>query len=100
MDHLDVERVRRAFPALADGRARFDSPGGSLTPTVVADAVGRIGEGGLQFGLLVGGQNDADAVRIHRCRPFPDRCMHLIARGLRAGNAKAMRPLPMCDPPA
>ena len=36
---LDLDRVRRAFPALADGRARFDSPGGSLTPTVVADAV-------------------------------------------------------------
>ena len=36
---LDLARVRRAFPALADGRARFDSPGGSLTPTVVADAV-------------------------------------------------------------
>ncbi|KQT91650.1 cysteine desulfurase [Marmoricola sp. Leaf446] len=39
MDDLDLERVRRAFPALADGRARFDSPGGSLTPTVVAEAV-------------------------------------------------------------
>lgn len=38
-DGFDLERVRRAFPALADGRARFDSPGGSLTPTVVADAV-------------------------------------------------------------
>ena len=36
---LDVERIRRSFPALAGGRARFDSPGGSLTPTVVADAV-------------------------------------------------------------
>ncbi|SDS48800.1 cysteine desulfurase family protein, VC1184 subfamily [Nocardioides scoriae] len=36
---LDTGAVRACFPALADGRARFDSPGGSLTPTVVADAV-------------------------------------------------------------
>ncbi len=35
----DVERVRACFPALADGTAYFDGPGGSQTPQVVADAV-------------------------------------------------------------
>ncbi len=35
----DVEAVRAHFPTLADGLARFDGPGGSLVPDVVADAV-------------------------------------------------------------
>lgn len=35
---MDVDQVRRAFPALHDGLARFDGPGGSLVPQVVADA--------------------------------------------------------------
>ena len=37
--HLDVERVRAAFPSLGHGVAHFDGPGGSQTPGVVADAV-------------------------------------------------------------
>ncbi len=36
---LDVRAVREAFPALKAGYAHFDGPGGSLTPSVVADAV-------------------------------------------------------------
>ncbi|MDX1892106.1 cysteine desulfurase-like protein [Mycolicibacterium sp. 050158] len=35
----DVEAVRRCFPALEDGTAFFDGPGGSQTPTAVADAI-------------------------------------------------------------
>ena len=35
----DVDRVRGCFPALAGGTAFFDGPGGSQTPTVVADAI-------------------------------------------------------------
>ena len=38
MDY-DVERVRAAFPALADGTAYFDGPGGSQVPREVADAI-------------------------------------------------------------
>lgn len=34
-----VEAVRAQIPALAEGAAHFDGPGGSLVPTVVADAV-------------------------------------------------------------
>jgi cysteine desulfurase family protein (TIGR01976 family) len=37
----DVAAVRACFPALADGAAHFDGPGGSQTPTAVADAVHR-----------------------------------------------------------
>jgi cysteine desulfurase family protein (TIGR01976 family) len=36
---IDVAAVRRAFPALAEGAAHFDGPGGSQTPQAVADAV-------------------------------------------------------------
>ncbi|MEU4392375.1 cysteine desulfurase-like protein [Kribbella sp. NPDC023855] len=36
---FDVEAVRKQFPALGEGAAHFDGPGGSQTPQVVADAV-------------------------------------------------------------
>ncbi len=36
---LDVERVRADFPALADGTAYFDGPGGTQVPRQVAHAV-------------------------------------------------------------
>jgi cysteine desulfurase family protein (TIGR01976 family) len=36
---LDVAAVRAHFPALDEGAAHFDGPGGSQTPDVVADAV-------------------------------------------------------------
>ena len=35
----DVAAVRSHFPALSAGAAHFDGPGGSQTPTPVADAV-------------------------------------------------------------
>jgi cysteine desulfurase family protein (TIGR01976 family) len=35
----DVAAVRGEFPALAEGAAHFDGPGGSQTPAAVADAV-------------------------------------------------------------
>ncbi|MGL5850159.1 MAG: aminotransferase class V-fold PLP-dependent enzyme, partial [Phycicoccus sp.] len=35
----DVERVRSHFPALAEGAAHFDGPGGSQVPDAVAQAV-------------------------------------------------------------
>jgi cysteine desulfurase family protein (TIGR01976 family) len=36
---FDVDSVRKRFPALAEGAAHFDSPGGSHVADVVADAV-------------------------------------------------------------
>ncbi|HEX3780373.1 MAG TPA: cysteine desulfurase-like protein [Pseudonocardiaceae bacterium] len=35
----DIDALRGHFPALADGAAHFDGPGGSQVPDVVADAV-------------------------------------------------------------
>lgn len=37
--HYDVGAVRSLFPALAEGAAHFDGPGGTQTPRCVADAV-------------------------------------------------------------
>jgi cysteine desulfurase family protein (TIGR01976 family) len=37
----DISAIRSCFPALAAGAAHFDGPGGSQTPTAVADAVHR-----------------------------------------------------------
>jgi len=36
---LSADSVRSAFPALCEGAAHFDAPGGTLVPAVVADAV-------------------------------------------------------------
>ena len=36
---FDVGAIRGCFPALSTGTAYFDGPGGSQTPTVVADAI-------------------------------------------------------------
>jgi cysteine desulfurase family protein (TIGR01976 family) len=36
---FSVDTVRSAFPALREGAAHFDAPGGSLVPAAVADAV-------------------------------------------------------------
>ncbi|MDQ3480118.1 MAG: cysteine desulfurase-like protein [Actinomycetota bacterium] len=36
---FDVDRVRRSFPALEEGAAHFDGPGGSQVPRQVAEAV-------------------------------------------------------------
>jgi len=38
---FDVDSVRKHFPALAEGAAHFDSPGGSQVAEAVADAVSR-----------------------------------------------------------
>jgi cysteine desulfurase family protein (TIGR01976 family) len=38
-ESYDVERIRSHFPALREGAAHFDGPGGSQTPDVVASAV-------------------------------------------------------------
>ncbi len=37
----DVEAFRAQFPALADGVAHFDGPGGTQTPTAVGEAIAR-----------------------------------------------------------
>ena len=53
MSGMDIEAVRRSFPALAQGLARFDGPGGSLVPTPVIEAVaGALAAGMCQRGAV------------------------------------------------
>ena len=53
MPGMDVTRVRSSFPALSDGLARFDGPGGSLVPREVAHAIAQaMGAGMCQRGAL------------------------------------------------
>jgi len=60
---LDVGRVRSAFPALGDGTAYFDGPGGSQVPEVVARAVADTLVGGLaNRGSATRAEQRADAV--------------------------------------
>ncbi len=38
---LDIDRIRKDFPALEQGTAYFDGPGGSQVPRQVAEAMAR-----------------------------------------------------------
>ena len=69
----DVATVRQEFPALEQGLARFDGPGGSLTPASVADAVA----GAMRSGLCQRGSLHA-----------PDRLADEITLGARAAMAR------------
>ncbi len=44
---FDVDRVRKDFPAMENGTAYFDGPGGSQTPRQVGDAIAATLTGGL-----------------------------------------------------
>ncbi len=60
---LDVTRLRADFPALALGTAFFDSPGGTQTPTRVADAVATTMTAGLSNrGSVTAAERRADDV--------------------------------------
>ena len=59
----DVAALRRIFPALADGVARFDGPGGSLVPQPVAEAVASTMAAGLaNRGRLTAAEARTEAV--------------------------------------
>ncbi len=65
MTTLDVDRVRRSFPALDDGLARFDGPGGSLVPREVAEAMTAAMAAGLcQRGTLTAPERQAEATTL------------------------------------
>jgi cysteine desulfurase family protein (TIGR01976 family) len=60
---FDVERVRSHFPALADGTARFDGPGGSQVPSVVGRAVADALTAGISNrGAVTASERRADAI--------------------------------------
>ena len=60
---LDVARVRSDFPALDDGTAYFDGPGGSQVPRQVVDAITATLSGGLSNrGTVTASERRADDV--------------------------------------
>jgi cysteine desulfurase family protein (TIGR01976 family) len=60
---LDVDRVRASFPALSDGTAYFDGPGGSQVPRQVAHAVAStLGSGISNRGWVTHSERRADEV--------------------------------------
>lgn len=63
MGAFEVVAVRKQFPALDEGAAHFDGPGGSQTPQVVADAVSRTMTSALaNRGQLTAAERRADAI--------------------------------------
>jgi cysteine desulfurase family protein (TIGR01976 family) len=61
----DVDRLRARIPALADGTAYFDGPGGSQTPDVVAQAVAEALTSGLSNrGRTTQAERNADDITI------------------------------------
>ncbi|MBA2444487.1 MAG: cysteine desulfurase-like protein [Nocardioidaceae bacterium] len=60
---LDIDRVRETFPALDQGVAYFDGPGGSQVPKQVADAVATTLTSGIaNRGSVTAAERRADAV--------------------------------------
>jgi cysteine desulfurase family protein (TIGR01976 family) len=59
----DVDRIRARFPALAEGAAHFDGPGGSQVPDVVGEAVARTLTSAISNrGTLTASERRADGV--------------------------------------
>ncbi|MHB1930742.1 MAG: cysteine desulfurase-like protein [Acidimicrobiales bacterium] len=68
MTDYDVAALRSHFPALQEGAAHFDGPGGSQTPDVVADAVAGVLRSAVSNrGLLTRSERRADGV-VLACR--------------------------------
>ncbi len=61
----DVDRIRARIPALADGTAYFDGPGGTQTPDVVADAIADALKAGLSNrGRTTAAERNADDITV------------------------------------
>lgn len=68
MAGYDVAAVRAQFPALAEGAAHFDGPGGSQTPECVADAVaGALRSAIANRGVATRAEQRAEGI-VHRAR--------------------------------
>ena len=61
----DVDRIRARIPALADGTAYFDGPGGTQTPDLVADAIaGALKSGLSNRGRTTAAERNADDITV------------------------------------
>jgi len=70
---LDVARVRASFPALDEGVAHFDGPGGSQVPTQVARAIADAMCAGLaNRGSVTAAEKRADAIVVEARQAIAD----------------------------
>ncbi|MEU4192166.1 cysteine desulfurase-like protein [Kribbella sp. NPDC026611] len=73
MSAFDVVAVRKQFPALEEGAAHFDGPGGSQTPQVVADAVAKTMTSALaNRGQLTPAERRADEIVVNARQAMAD----------------------------
>ena len=70
---LDLERIRKDFPALDQGVAYFDGPGGTQVPRQVAEAVAETMTSGISNrGTVTAAERRADEVVIEARRAVAD----------------------------
>src|SRR3954466_8050062 len=66
---FDVDRIRGDFPALGEGIAYFDGPGGTQVPRQVAEAMASVMTAGIsnRGGVTVSEQRAEEVVLAARC---------------------------------
>ncbi|RZT11964.1 cysteine desulfurase family protein (TIGR01976 family) [Kribbella sp. VKM Ac-2569] len=84
---FDVVAVRKQFPALDEGAAHFDGPGGSQTPQAVADAVARTMTSALaNRGQLTAAERRADEIVVGARQAMAD-LLGTTAQGIVFGRS-------------
>ncbi|MGZ0153248.1 cysteine desulfurase-like protein [Kribbella sp. WER1] len=87
MSAFDVVAVRKQFPALDEGAAHFDGPGGSQTPQPVADAVAKTLTSALaNRGRLTAAERRADGVVVDAREAMAD-LLGTTAQGIVFGRS-------------
>jgi cysteine desulfurase family protein (TIGR01976 family) len=87
MSAFDVVTVRKQFPALDEGAAHFDGPGGSQTPQAVADAVTRTMTSALaNRGQLTAAERRADQIVVGARQAMAD-LLGTTAQGIVFGRS-------------
>jgi cysteine desulfurase family protein (TIGR01976 family) len=87
MTDYDVAGLRARFPALSEGAAHFDGPGGSQTPDAVADAVAGVLRSAVSNrGLLTRSERRADGV-VLACRQAMGDFLGVEPRGVAFGRS-------------
>ncbi|HET6740978.1 MAG TPA: cysteine desulfurase-like protein [Kribbella sp.] len=87
MSAFDVVTVRKQFPALDEGAAHFDGPGGSQTPQAVADAVARTMTSALaNRGQLTAAERRADEIVVGARQAMAD-LLGTTAQGIVFGRS-------------
>ena len=70
---LDLDRIRGDFPALADGTAYFDGPGGTQVPRQVAEAMAATLTAGISNrGMVTAAERRADDVVVEARQAVAD----------------------------